>query len=165
MYDTAVSRQNELAVTPGFKDKTECITICMTRSSFIYIETLLVNNQQQYHEKERNTTNKWLSEYTAYPGNKGFKLHRQSTGDCVRLELSNIFNRLHHNFLFWTAVSKGEYTYGWYSARPQEITRMWFISIFEFINHVRVQTALDREHDWYISFTLSRCCTLSPQFT
>ena len=27
-------------VTPGFKDKTECITICMTGLSFIYIETL-----------------------------------------------------------------------------------------------------------------------------
>ena len=27
-------------VTPGFKDKTECITIYMTGSSFIHIETL-----------------------------------------------------------------------------------------------------------------------------
>ena len=27
-------------VTPGFKDKTECIAICMTGSSFIHIETL-----------------------------------------------------------------------------------------------------------------------------
>ena len=26
-------------VTPGFKDKTECITICMPGSSFIHIET------------------------------------------------------------------------------------------------------------------------------
>ena len=27
-------------VTPGFKDKTECITICMPGSSFIHIEIL-----------------------------------------------------------------------------------------------------------------------------
>ena len=27
-------------VTPGFKDKTECIAICMPGSSFIHIETL-----------------------------------------------------------------------------------------------------------------------------
>ena len=27
------------SVTPGFKDKTECIAICMPGSSFIYIET------------------------------------------------------------------------------------------------------------------------------
>ena len=26
-------------VTPGFKDKTECIAICMPGSSFIHIET------------------------------------------------------------------------------------------------------------------------------
>jgi hypothetical protein len=38
-------------VTPGFKDKTECITIYMPGSSSIHIVTLSVNNQQQYHEK------------------------------------------------------------------------------------------------------------------
>ena len=38
--------------------------------------------------------------YTAYPGNEGSKLHRQSTGGCVRLEFSNIFKRLHINFPF-----------------------------------------------------------------
>ena len=30
---------SSLLVTPGFKDKTECITICMPGSSFIHIET------------------------------------------------------------------------------------------------------------------------------
>jgi hypothetical protein len=33
-------------VTPGFKDKTECITICMPRSSSMHIVTSLMNNQQ-----------------------------------------------------------------------------------------------------------------------
>jgi hypothetical protein len=33
--------------------------------------------------------------YTVYPRNEGFKLHRQSTGGCVRLELSNIFRNLY----------------------------------------------------------------------
>ena len=28
------------SVTPGFKDKTECIAICIPGSSFIHIETL-----------------------------------------------------------------------------------------------------------------------------
>ena len=28
------------SITPGFKDKTECIAICMPGSSFIHIETL-----------------------------------------------------------------------------------------------------------------------------
>ena len=32
--------------------------------------------------------------YTSYPGNEGSKLHRQSTGGCVRLELSIIFKIL-----------------------------------------------------------------------
>jgi hypothetical protein len=39
------------SVTPGFKDKTECITICMPASSSIHIVTSSVNNQQRYHEK------------------------------------------------------------------------------------------------------------------
>jgi hypothetical protein len=39
------------SVTPGFKNKTECITICMPGSSSIHIVTSSVNNQQQYHEK------------------------------------------------------------------------------------------------------------------
>jgi hypothetical protein len=33
-------------VTPDFKDKTKCITICISGSSSIHIETLSVNNQQ-----------------------------------------------------------------------------------------------------------------------
>jgi hypothetical protein len=43
---------------------------------------------------------KHYQSYTAYPKNEGFKLHRQSTGGCVGLELSIIFKRLHINFLF-----------------------------------------------------------------
>ena len=72
-------------------------------------------------------------------------------GGCVCLELSTIFKILHIIFLFWAAVSKGEYTYGWYSTRRQEITRIRFKSIFNSINHVRAQAAHDREHGWYIS--------------
>ena len=33
--------------------------------------------------------------YTAYSGNESFKLHTQSTGGCVRLELSSIFKIIH----------------------------------------------------------------------
>jgi hypothetical protein len=33
---------------PIFKDKTECITICMPGSSSTHIVSSLVNNQQQY---------------------------------------------------------------------------------------------------------------------
>jgi hypothetical protein len=36
--------------------------------------------------------------YTAYPGNKDSKLHRQSTGGSVGLELNIIFKRLHITF-------------------------------------------------------------------
>jgi hypothetical protein len=36
---------------PVYKDKTECITICMPGSSSIHIVTSSVKNQQQYHEK------------------------------------------------------------------------------------------------------------------
>jgi hypothetical protein len=35
---------------------------------------------------------KAYNRYTAYLGNDGSTLHKQSTGGCVRLELSNIFN-------------------------------------------------------------------------
>jgi hypothetical protein len=41
----------KIYVTPGFKDKTEYITICIPESSSIDIMTSSVNNQQQYHEK------------------------------------------------------------------------------------------------------------------
>ena len=36
---TKPNRRNKSNVTPSFKDKTECIAICMTGSSFIHIET------------------------------------------------------------------------------------------------------------------------------
>jgi hypothetical protein len=36
--------------------------------------------------------------YIAYPGNEDSKIHRQSTGGCVGLELSIIFKRLHITF-------------------------------------------------------------------
>jgi hypothetical protein len=40
--------------------------------------------------------------------------------------------------------------------------RSRFISIFMFNYHVRVQAALNREHGWYISFTLWRSGTTLP---
>ena len=49
-----------------------------------------MNNQQQYHVKEKKKQIKDYQSYSAYPGNEGFILHRQSTGGCVRLELSGI---------------------------------------------------------------------------
>ena len=52
-----------------------------------------MNNQYQYHVKEKIKQLKDYQSYTAYPGNGGFKLHSQSTRGCVRLELSNIFKK------------------------------------------------------------------------
>ena len=49
--------------------------------------------------RKREKQQKDYQSYTTYLENEGFKLHMQSTGGCVRLELSNIFSRLHHNFL------------------------------------------------------------------
>jgi hypothetical protein len=44
-------------VTPGFKDKTECIMYNYTyQVSYIHTVTSLVNNQQYYHEKRITTT-------------------------------------------------------------------------------------------------------------
>ena len=42
--------------------------------------------------------------YTAYRENDGSTLHRQSTGGCVRLELSNIFNKLQATFSSLSSV-------------------------------------------------------------
>jgi hypothetical protein len=52
-----------------------------------------------------------LSEFTLNPGNKDTKLHRQSTGGCVHLELHNIFTRLQSSFLLLSNIiySKGEH--------------------------------------------------------
>jgi hypothetical protein len=49
--NTSGRRYSKIYVTPGFKNKTECIAICMPGSSSIHIVTSSVNNQQQYHEK------------------------------------------------------------------------------------------------------------------
>jgi hypothetical protein len=49
--DINVGPEWQYHVTSGFKDKTECITICVAGSSSIHIVTSSVNNQQQYHEK------------------------------------------------------------------------------------------------------------------
>jgi hypothetical protein len=46
-----IATPGEKVSHPVFKDKTECITICMLGSSSIHIVTSSVNNQQQYHEK------------------------------------------------------------------------------------------------------------------
>ena len=88
-----------------------------TYSDIISEESVTVSRKRELKQL------KDYQSYTAYYGNEGSILHRQSTGGCVCLELNNIFKRLHNNFIFWAAVSKGEYTYGWYSARPQEITK------------------------------------------
>jgi hypothetical protein len=49
--------------------------------------------------------------FTLNPGNEDTKLHKQSTGGCVRLELHNIFTRLQSSFLFLSNIvySKGEH--------------------------------------------------------
>jgi hypothetical protein len=45
---------------------------------------------------------------------------------------------------------------------PLKQNRSRFISIFKFNYHVRVHAALNREHGWYISFTLCRSGTTLP---
>jgi hypothetical protein len=49
--------------------------------------------------------------FTLYPGNEGTKHHRQSTGDCVRLALINIFTSSSCSFLLLSNIvySKGEH--------------------------------------------------------
>ena len=49
--------------------------------------------------------------FTLNPGNEDTILHKQSTGGCVRLELSNIFTRLQSSFLLLSNIvySKGEH--------------------------------------------------------
>jgi hypothetical protein len=49
--------------------------------------------------------------FTLYLGNEGSKLHRQSTGGCVRLAFINIFTRLQSSLLLLSNIvySKGEH--------------------------------------------------------
>jgi hypothetical protein len=67
-------------VTPIFPKKTKCKPICMPGSSFMHIVTYKCI-QKQYHVKKE----KDYQRFTLNPGNEGSKLHRQSTGGCVRL--------------------------------------------------------------------------------
>jgi len=60
--------------------------------------------------------------HTAYPRNDGSKLHRQSTGGCVRLELSNIFSFIATFSSEQCWYSKGEHMS--YSASILEINDM-----------------------------------------
>ena len=59
---------------------------------------------------------------TAHHGNDGSILHRQSTGDCVRLELSNIFSFIATFFSEQCRYSKGEHMS--YSASVLEVNDM-----------------------------------------
>ena len=83
--------------------------------------------------------------YTAYPGNEGFKLHRQSTGGCVHLELNIIFKGLtqydyhvHEERGDWqvglVTSKRGKRVTGWLRCRGREQETMdawidwdWFV--------------------------------------
>jgi hypothetical protein len=69
-----------LAVTPVFPKKTKCKPICMPGSSFMHIVTYKWIQKQNHIRKREN-----YQRFTLYLGNEGIKLHRQSTGGCVRL--------------------------------------------------------------------------------
>ena len=47
--------------------------------------------------------------YTAYSGNDSSKLHRQSTGGCICLELSSIFSFIETSFSEQCWYNKGEH--------------------------------------------------------
>jgi hypothetical protein len=88
-------------VTPVFPKKTKCKPICMPESSFMHIADISESRKKK-EDYQRFTLN---------PGNGGTKLHKQSTGGCVRLELHNIFTRLQSSILFLSNIvySKGEH--------------------------------------------------------
>jgi hypothetical protein len=69
-----------LDVTPVFPKKTKCITICMPESSFMHIVTYKCIPKQYHVKKEKD-----YQRFTLNPRNGGTKLHKQSTGGCVRL--------------------------------------------------------------------------------
>jgi hypothetical protein len=93
-------------VTHVFPKKTKCKPICMSGSCFMHI-VIYKCIQKQYHVRKR----KIIRVLRLNPGNEGSKHHRQSTGGCVRLELSNIFSKLHGSFLLLGNIvySKGEH--------------------------------------------------------
>jgi hypothetical protein len=64
--------------------------------------------QKQYHERKKEDYQRFMLN----PGNEGSKLHRQSTGGCVRLELHNIFTSSSCSFFLFLSnivYSKGEH--------------------------------------------------------
>jgi hypothetical protein len=88
----------------------QVLPICMPRSSFIHIVTSLVNNGNNITKRKRSS-----DIYSRIQGSKCLKLHRQSAEGFVRLAPSGL-----HTPSPEQRFSKGEYTYGWYSARPQK---------------------------------------------
>jgi hypothetical protein len=79
----------------------------MPRPNFIHIVDKS-EQQKQYHVKKEKD---FYQSITLNPGNDGTKLHKKSTGGCVRLELHNIFmSSSCRSFLFLSNVySKGEH--------------------------------------------------------
>jgi hypothetical protein len=102
-------------VTPVFPKKTNCKPICMPGSSFMHIVTYKCI-QKQYHVRKRKIIKIYLN-----PGNEGSKHHRQSTGGCVRLELSNIFSKLHGSFLLLSNIVHSKDEHLSYSASVEKI--------------------------------------------
>jgi hypothetical protein len=99
-------------VTPVFPKKTKCITICMPGFNFIHIVDKS-EQQKQYHVKKE----KDYQSITLNPGNRGSKLHKQSTGGCVHLVpatsscssflfLSNVYSKGEH-LSYSASVRKG----------------------------------------------------------
>jgi hypothetical protein len=86
----------------------QVLPICMPTSSSIHIMSSLVNKRNNHIKKK---------DYQIFTGEsceaKDSKLHRQSTRGCLRLAPSS---GLHTSSSSEQRFSKGEYTYGWFSA-------------------------------------------------
>jgi predicted membrane metal-binding protein len=106
-----------------FSKETKCKPICMIGSSFMHIVTYK-SIQKQYHVRKR----KIIRVLRLNPGNEGTKLHKHSTGGCVRLELHNIFTSSScSNFLSLRNIvySKGKHLSGWASVRKEWMQRLY----------------------------------------
>jgi hypothetical protein len=104
------------SITPGFKDKIKCITICMSGSSSIHIVTSSVNNQQQYHEKRFKRLQRLLELYSLSCK------RRLQTSQAIDRKLRrhrtqhHLQQTSHQIFFLSSNYNKREYTYDWNSA-------------------------------------------------
>jgi hypothetical protein len=91
------------SVTPGFKNKTECITICMPGSSSIHTVTSSVNNQQQYHEKWIKRLQR-LSELYSLSWKRRLQTSQAIDRGLRRPRTQQHLQKTSHHFLLWAAI-------------------------------------------------------------